>query len=75
MASCSALVSKKDNVLAIPSSAIIFENNKQFVRVVDNPKTKSFHRVEVTSGLQADGGLVEILSGLNASQEIITYQK
>lgn len=69
------LVAKKDNVLAVPSTAVINKNNKQYVKVIDNSKSKTYHEVEVKTGLRADGGLIEIISGLNEGQEIIIYMK
>jgi len=74
-ANMTILVAKKDNALAVPSTAIINNNNKQYVRVIDNDKTKTYHEAQVQTGLQADGGLVEITSGLNDGQEIIIYMK
>ncbi len=74
-ANMTILVAKKDNVLAVPSTAIINNNNNQYVRVIDNAKTKTYHQVQVQTGLQADGGLVEITSGLSDGQEIVTYVK
>jgi len=69
------LVTQKSDVLAIPYSAIINRNNKQYVRVIDNPNGKTYHEVEITTGLQADGGLVEVLSGLIGGEEVVTYIK
>lgn len=69
------LVATRENVLAISSSAIINQNGEQYVRVVDDPKTKAYHQVKIQTGLQADGGLVEILSGLSQGQEIVTLVK
>ena len=69
------LVATRENALAISSSAVINQNNEQFVRVIDNPTTKTYHQVKITTGLQADGGIVEILSGLNNNQEIVTLIK
>ena len=57
------------------NNAIINKNDKQYVRVIDDPKNKTYHQVQVQTGLQADGGLVEITSGLNDGQEIVTYVK
>jgi len=74
-ANMTVLVAKKDNVLAVPSIAIINKNNKQYVRVIDNEKNMVFHEEQVQMGLQADGGLVEIISGLNEGQKIISYMK
>lgn len=69
------LVATRKDALAVSSSAIINKDGKQLVRVIDNPKTKTYHTVEVTTGLQADGGQVEIISGLSEGQEIVTLIK
>ncbi|MCX6718618.1 MAG: efflux RND transporter periplasmic adaptor subunit [Candidatus Staskawiczbacteria bacterium] len=74
-ANMTILVAKKDNVLAVPSTAIINSNSKQYVKVIDDPKKKTYHQVQVQTGLQADGGLVEIISGITDGQEIVTYIK
>ena len=74
-ANMTILVAKKDNVLAIPSTAVINKNNKQYVKVIDDSKKKTYHEVQVQTGLQADGGLIEVVSGLEDRQEIITYIK
>ena len=72
-ANMTILVAQKSGVLAVPSSAIISQNGNQYVRVITNDKTKTYNQVQVQTGLQADGGLVEITSGLTAGQEIVTY--
>ena len=69
------LVATRDNALAISSSAIINKNGEQYVRVIDDSKLKTYHEVKITTGLQADGGQVEILSGLSNGQEIVTLIK
>ena len=74
-ANMTVLVAKKDNALSVPSSAVISQNGNQYVRVVDDPKKQTYHQVQVQTGLQADGGLVEITSGLSEGQTIITYMK
>jgi len=74
-ANMTILVAKKDNVLAVPSTAVINKNSKQYIRVIDNNKTKAYHEVEVQTGLQADGGVIEIISGLKDRQEIVIYMK
>jgi RND family efflux transporter MFP subunit len=68
-------VAEKKNVLVVPSSAIINKNGKKIVRVINDPKNKTYSEVEVQTGLEADGGLVEIISGLSAGEEIVTYLK
>ena len=74
-ANMTILVAQKNSVLAVPSTAVINNNSKQYVRVIDNAKTLTYHEVEVKTGLQADGGMVEITSGLTEGQEIIVYMK
>lgn len=74
-ANMTILLSSKDNVLAVPSSAIINQSGQQFVRVIDDAKKGTYHQVSVQTGLQADGGLVEVSSGLGEGQNIVTYIK
>lgn len=69
-----AVANKKD-VLAVPASAVIDQDGKKYVRVIDDTQKKTYHQVPVQIGLQADGGLVEIISGLNSGQEVVTYIK
>lgn len=75
------LVAEKSDVLAIPLRAVISNgfaaraSGSKFVRVIDDSKKKTFREAEVKTGMEADGGLVEIISGLNEGQEIVTYIK
>ncbi|MCL5667002.1 MAG: efflux RND transporter periplasmic adaptor subunit [Patescibacteria group bacterium] len=85
-ANMSVLAGEKDGVLAVPSRAILTRNvasassgagssAEKFVRVIDDPVKKTYHEVPVTTGMEADGGLVEITSGLNEGQEVVSYIK
>jgi len=74
-ANMTIMSAKKNNVLAISSTAVVNKNNKKYVKVVDDPKKLTYHEVEIQTGLQADGGFVEITSGLNEGQEVIIYMK
>jgi len=74
-ANMSILIAKKENALSVPSTAVINKNNKKYVRVVDDLKKFTYHEAEVQTGIQADGGVIEILSGLNEGQTIITFMK
>jgi len=74
-ANMTILVAKKDSALAVPSTAIINKDSKQYVRIITNDKSKTYSQVQVQTGLQADGGLVEITSGIKEGQEIVTYLK
>lgn len=74
-ANMTILVTEKKNILVTPSSSIINRDGKKFVRVIDDPKVKTYHEVEVSTDLEADGGLVEVVSGLSEGQEVVTYIK
>lgn len=74
-ANMTILVAEKKNVLAVPSSAIVNLNGKKMIKVIDDPKTKTYHQVEVQTGLEADAGLTEITAGLSVGQEVVTYIK
>ncbi|MBI3888188.1 efflux RND transporter periplasmic adaptor subunit [Candidatus Nomurabacteria bacterium] len=74
-ANMTIMVAEKKGVLAVPSSAVVNKNGGRFVKVIDDSKKKTYHEVEVQTGLEADGGLTEITSGLSAGQEIVTYLK
>lgn len=74
-ANLSVLTAQKDDVLAVPQRAVINKDGKKYVRVVTNAKSKSYEEREVTTGLEADAGLVEIISGLSEGQEVVTFIK
>lgn len=73
-ANMTILVGSKDNVLVVPQRAII-SNGAKHIRVIDDNKKKTYHEVEIKTGMEADGGLVEVTSGLNEGQEIVTFIK
>ena len=74
-ANLTILVAKKDNVLVIPGRAVITESGKKIVRVISDPVKKTYANVEVVTGLEGDGGLVEIVSGLTKDQQVVTLIK
>jgi HlyD family secretion protein len=74
-ANISILVAQKEKVIAVPLRAVISKDGKKVVRVINDPKKKTFDEKEVTTGLEADGGLVEITSGLSENQEVVTLIK
>jgi len=70
-ANANITTAKKDNVLIVPSRAIIEKNGSgKFARVLVLEQVKE---APVTIGLRGDNGLVEILSGLNENDIVITY--
>lgn len=74
-ANMTILTGEKTSALAVPSGAVISKNGKKYARVIDDSKKKTYHEVEVQTGMDADGGLTEITSGLSEGQEIVTFIK
>jgi RND family efflux transporter MFP subunit len=62
----------KNNVLIIPERSIKDANGKKIVQILE--KGKPVDR-EVQTGMRGDGGMVEILSGLQEGEQIITSTK
>jgi len=61
----------KDNILIVPSRAIIEKNGSgKFARTLVSEEVRE---IPVTIGLRGDNGLVEILSGLNEGDQVVTY--
>jgi RND family efflux transporter MFP subunit len=72
-ANMSVLVGTSLHALAVPQRALLEKNGKTYVRVVTDTKKQAYSEVEVGTGLEADGGLVEIVRGLSAGQTIVTF--
>ncbi len=62
----------KANVLSVPERAVLEKNGQKVVRVVTDTKSKAYAERLVTTGIKGDGGMIEITSGLEKDQEIIT---
>ena len=73
-ANLTILTGEKQQVLAVPQRAVI-QNGSKTVRIITDPKKKTYKEQEVKTGMEADGGLVEILSGLSEGQEVVTFIK
>lgn len=63
---------RKKDVLYVPQRSIVFKNNVKFVRVL---KGDGFEEIEVETGLKGNEGQVEIISGLEEGQEVVTFIK
>jgi RND family efflux transporter MFP subunit len=74
-ANMTVLVSQKDNVLAIPLRAVINRDNKKYVRVITDAKKNTYEEREISTGLEADEGLVEAVSGLHEGERVVTFIK
>ncbi len=61
---------EKENVLMIPSRAIIDKNGDgQFIKILENNTPKE---ISIKTGIYGDNGMVEIISGLKEGDQIIT---
>lgn len=70
----SIITDTRENVLFVPQRVLrTRENGEKFIRVLNNDKTD--HEVTVTTGLRADDGKVEIISGLNEGETVIIGTK
>jgi HlyD family secretion protein len=65
-------INKKEEVISIPQRAVLDSNGKKIVQVLENGKPVDR---EVKLGLEGDGGLVEIVSGIKEGEQIITSTK
>ena len=67
---------EKDHVLVVPSRAILTDKNgNKVIRIVNNSKKKTFDEAPITTGLEGDGGLVEVLKGINLNEEFVVLIK
>lgn len=65
------VTAEKDGVLVVPTRAIK-RNGEKFVEVLVNGQVIE---KQVTTGLRGDGGLTEIISGLDEGDQVITFKE
>lgn len=66
------LTATLDDVIAIPQRAIISREGEKFVRVIEGD---SFSEVRITTGLRGSSGTIEVTSGINEGDKVITFIK
>ena len=75
-ANMTILVSEKDGVLVVPSRAVITNTDgSKIIRIVTDTKRKSYKEIPVTTGVEGDGGMVEITSGITLGEEFVVLIK
>ena len=75
-ANMTILAKEKNHIITIPSRAILVDvSGNKTLRIVTNTKTKKFKEIKITTGLEGDGGMIEILSGLNDKEEFVVLVK
>jgi HlyD family secretion protein len=71
-ASAIITTAKLDNVLMMPSRAIVERDNAKFVRILENETPRE---VSITTGLSGDDGMVEVTSGVKEGDNVVTFVK
>lgn len=66
------LTAVKENVLIIPQRAVRERDGVKFVQVLEDGQVKD---LEVSLGLRGDEGMIEVISGLEEGDEVITFIK
>lgn len=62
----------KENVLIVPQRAVTERDDKQWIKILENNNPKE---IEIQTGLKGNKGDIEVISGLNEGQEVITFIK
>lgn len=65
---------EKTGVLSIPYRAVINEDGRRKVRLV-NPDGRTYTEIPISTGLRGANGLVEVTAGLKAGQKVVSYLK
>lgn len=69
-------IKEKPSVISIPSRSIITDSKgNMMIRVVTDPRTKNYKEVPIITGLEGDGGVVEVLKGLSVGDEFVILIK
>ena len=68
-------IDSKENVLVVPLRAIKEKDSVKFVRVASDKASQDYAEIEVEIGLRSNQGTVEIISGLNEGDKVITFIK
>lgn len=69
-------VKEKAGVLIIPTRSIITDKSgDKTVRLITNSKNKKWKEVKIETGMEGDGGMTEVISGLSDGDEIVILIK
>ncbi len=64
---------KKDDVLIVPMRAVKTEADHKYVEILGN--NNQTQKIEVTTGIEGDDGMVEIKSGVKEGDKVVTFIK
>ncbi|MDD5165407.1 MAG: efflux RND transporter periplasmic adaptor subunit [Candidatus Pacebacteria bacterium] len=68
------LTREVDNVLTVPTRAVVDDNGNKTIRIV-NSDGKSYSSVGVTVGLKGSDGTTQVISGVSVGDKVVTYVK
>jgi hypothetical protein len=69
-------VLEKGHIIAVPSRSILTDTNgNKTIRLITNSKKKKWKEVPITTGVEGDGGIVEVLNGLKEYNEYVVLIK
>lgn len=63
---------KRENVLFVPYRAIVYKEGRKIVRLLEDEQVKE---IEIETGLKGSKGEIEIVSGVNEGDKVITFIK
>ncbi|OGF01675.1 MAG: hypothetical protein A3G07_01075 [Candidatus Doudnabacteria bacterium RIFCSPLOWO2_12_FULL_47_12] len=66
------MVEHRPNALSIPNRAVFARDGRRYASVITDPIKRTSEDREITVGMVSDGGLAEILAGLEEGGEILT---
>ncbi len=73
-ASAVILTAKRENILIMPARAVIEKNGASIVRILQADNT-TVREEAVSVGLSGDNGMVEVISGVNEGDKVVTFVK
>jgi multidrug efflux pump subunit AcrA (membrane-fusion protein) len=69
-------VKEKNHVITIPSRSILTDaDGNKTIRLITDSKRKKFKEVKINTGLDGDGGVVEVTNGLKEGDEFVVLIK
>lgn len=74
-ANMTILIAEKAGAIVVPSRALITKDTGKIIRIVTDTKKKTYKEVPVTTGLEGDGGLVDVTSGISNGEEFVLLIK
>ena len=63
---------RRENVISVPYRAIVYKEGKKMVRILEG---KEMREVKVETGLKGSEGEIEIVSGINEGDKVVTFIK